>query len=112
MECLDERWETAILKVRSQLDLIYADKFHPKPFPHHLKLTPELAIYLTELLPDDEQDGLTNEVGQDGGTINKEQYAPRQNINTKRKWEFRCKQQYQQQPKEKVEQPKFAEKLE
>ena len=70
LQCLDERWEIAIKDIKQQLKYIYISKHHPKPFPAHLKLTPYLAIYISDLIPEDEHDDLINDITiEQSGTI-------------------------------------------
>jgi hypothetical protein len=59
---LDERFAIAIAKIDSKLDQLYADPFDPQPIPKHLRVTNELGMYITDLIPDDKKEDLTNNV--------------------------------------------------
>ena len=57
---LDERFQIALHKIESSIDKLYADPFHPLPFPPQLQLSNELGMYITDLIPDDKKEDLTN----------------------------------------------------
>ena len=59
---LDERFNIAIHKIETSVDKLYADPLHPTPFPTQLKLSNELGMYITDLIPDDKKEDLTNTV--------------------------------------------------
>ena len=59
---LDSRFQIATSKIEEKLDTIYADPHEPKEFPNHLKLTSKLGMYITDLIPDEKKEDLTNNV--------------------------------------------------
>lgn len=48
---LDDRFQIAKDKILRQLELIFLDPLKPQPFPESLKLTPQLAITITNMIP-------------------------------------------------------------
>jgi hypothetical protein len=59
---LDERFNIALHKIETMVDKLYADPFNPIPFPPHLQLSNELGMYITDLIPDDKKEDLTNNI--------------------------------------------------
>jgi hypothetical protein len=59
---LDDRFQIAIHKIETIVDKLYADPFKPSPFPPQLQLSNELGMYITDLIPDDKKEDLTNNV--------------------------------------------------
>ena len=59
---LDSRFQIASSKIEEKLDTIYADPHNPKDFPEYLKLNSKLGMYITDLIPDDKKEDLTNNV--------------------------------------------------
>ena len=59
---LDSRFKIATSKIEEKLDTIYADPHEPKEFPNYLKLTSKLGMYITDLIPDEKKEDLTNNV--------------------------------------------------
>ena len=59
---LDSRFKIATTKIEEKLDTIYADPHDPKDFPTYLQLTSKLGMYITDLIPDEKKEDLTNNV--------------------------------------------------
>ena len=59
---LDSRFHIATSKIEEKLDTIYADPHDPKEFPTYLELTSKLGMYITDLIPDEKKEDLTNNV--------------------------------------------------
>ena len=59
---LDTRFKIATSKIEEKLDTIYADPHDPKEFPNYLQLTSKLGMYITDLIPDEKKEDLTNNV--------------------------------------------------
>lgn len=59
---LDERFSIAVGKIEENLIKLYADPFDPQPIPLHLQVTYELGMYISDLIPDDKKEDLTNAV--------------------------------------------------
>ena len=57
---LDERFKIALLKIETKMDSLYADPSDPQPIPPHLQVTNDLGMYITDLIPDDKKEDLTN----------------------------------------------------
>ena len=114
MHCLDEeRWGTATRKIDRMLEDIYLDRKQPKPFPECLKLSPDLAIYLVELLPDDERHDLENII--DTSKINKTTYQNNRRVenpyNKQHKSTNRTRDNYKSAFKDKPTSHKWAKDL-
>jgi hypothetical protein len=59
---LDERFSIATDKIEAKLDQLYADPNDPQDIPIHLKVTNDLGMYITDLIPDDKTEDLTNNI--------------------------------------------------
>ncbi len=59
---LDERFNIAIDKIETKLVQLYSDPHDPQAIPSHLKVTSDLGIYITDLIPDNKTEDLTNNV--------------------------------------------------
>jgi hypothetical protein len=104
LTCLDdERWNKAKVKVNTILDDVYANKKNIKPFPSYLKLSDELGHYLTDLIPEDEQERLTNDTDTSGAILHTTKFKP---YNNKNKHEY-SKNKYKRTAKT----PNFAKDL-
>jgi hypothetical protein len=57
---LDERFKIALLKIETKIDCLYADSLDLQPLPLHLQVTNDLGMYITDLIPDDKKEDLTN----------------------------------------------------
>ena len=57
---LDERFKIALLKIETKMDSLYADPSDPQPILPHLQVTNDLGMYITDLIPDDKKEDLTN----------------------------------------------------
>ena len=57
---LDDRFQIALLKIATKIDSLFADPSDPQPIPPHLQVTNNLGMYITDLIPDDKKEDLTN----------------------------------------------------
>jgi hypothetical protein len=80
---LDDRFNIAISKIEATVDKLYADPLHPLPFPPQLTLTSDLGIYITDLIPDDKKEDLTNTLPQIHA-MTRHQYKKRDSNHTPR----------------------------
>jgi hypothetical protein len=62
LESLDERFQIALSKIDTMLIRLYADPTAPQKLPPQLRVTNELGMYITDLIPDEQKEDLSNRV--------------------------------------------------
>jgi hypothetical protein len=57
---LNKSFKIALLKIEKKINSLYADTLDPQPLSLHLQVTNDLRMYITNLIPNDKKDDLTN----------------------------------------------------
>jgi hypothetical protein len=70
LEQLDDRFDTARVKIETRMNELFSDPNNPQPFPPHLQTNPSLSINIMNLIPQKEQKN-TDFTNSTNATINR-----------------------------------------